>query len=96
MPPAPCPCHHCQLLQVAASYLQDHPDAVALLDYAASAGLTRVQCPWVLGPILWEERQVKKAVCWLSRQVGLGLRAGRGGHWPPGSSHTTLPTGQVD
>ena len=65
---------------MAASYLQQHPDAVALLDYVAGAGLTRVQCPWVLGPIQWREPQVKKAVCWLSQQVGLGqagLRLGR-------------------
>ncbi|KAI7836737.1 hypothetical protein COHA_009375 [Chlorella ohadii] len=59
--------------QVAASYLQEHPDAVAFLDYAAAAGLTRVQCPWVLGPIQWTDTQVKKAVVWLAQQVGKPL-----------------------
>lgn len=54
---------------MAASYLQQHPDAQALLDYAAGAGLARVQCPWVLGPICWDEAHVKKAACWLSQQV---------------------------
>lgn len=33
------------------------------------AGLTRVQCPWVLGPIAWDATQVKKAACWLAQQV---------------------------
>ncbi|EFN53574.1 hypothetical protein CHLNCDRAFT_6736, partial [Chlorella variabilis] len=62
--------------QVAASYLQEHPDAAAYVDYAAAAGtlwsrrLTRVQCPWVLGPIAWDATQVKKAACWLAQQVG--------------------------
>ncbi|KAL4427134.1 hypothetical protein ABPG77_001138 [Micractinium sp. CCAP 211/92] len=54
---------------VAASYLQEHPDATVYLDYAAAAGLTRVRCPWVLGPILWDETQVKKAATWLAQKV---------------------------
>ncbi|PSC74175.1 glucosamine-6-phosphate deaminase isoform A [Micractinium conductrix] len=54
---------------VAASYLQQHSDATVLLDYAAAAGLTRVGCPWVLGPIRWEATQVKKAACWLSQKL---------------------------
>lgn len=44
--------------QVAASFLQRHPDTLALLDYAAAAQLTRVRAPWLLGPIKWDEAQV--------------------------------------
>ena len=56
-------------LQVAASWLQEHPNATAMLDVAAAAALTRMQCPWVLGPICWDGVQTKKAVCWLAQQA---------------------------
>jgi hypothetical protein len=57
-----------------ASFLQSHPDAVALLDYAAAAKLTRVASPWQLGPVRWDEAQVKKAACWLSHKVRPRMR----------------------
>ncbi|GAB4813077.1 hypothetical protein N2152v2_000123 [Parachlorella kessleri] len=55
--------------RVAASYLQQHPGALMLLDYAAAAGLTRVRCPWLVGPIRWDPVAVRKAVVWLSQEV---------------------------
>jgi glucosamine-6-phosphate deaminase len=58
---------------VAASYLQSHPDARMVLDPAAAAGLTRSKCPWLLGPVEWDETLVRKAVIWLARQLGKAI-----------------------
>src|SRR5579871_2815059 len=38
---------------VAASFLQQHPDATFLLDRAAAAELTAFARPWALGPVNW-------------------------------------------
>jgi glucosamine-6-phosphate deaminase len=53
---------------VPASFLQEHPDARIVLDQAASEGLTRSRCPWLVGPVEWDERRIRKAVIWLARQ----------------------------
>ena len=58
---------------VPASFLQEHPAAGAVLDRAAAADLTRVRCPWVLGPMAWDERTIRKAVIWLARRVELAV-----------------------
>lgn len=56
--------------QVAASFLQDHPNSKFMLDRAAAAHLTRFSCPWLLGPIEWTATRIRKAVIWLAREVG--------------------------
>src|SRR5205823_1858621 len=38
---------------VAASFLQNHPDATFLLDAAAAGQLTAVHRPWMIGPVQW-------------------------------------------
>lgn len=53
---------------VAASYLQEHPDARFVLDQAASEMLTRSRCPWLVGPVEWDDRRIRKAVIWLARR----------------------------
>ena len=53
---------------VAASFLQEHPHAQIMLDEAAAAELTRCKCPWVLGPVEWTPRMIRKAVIWLATQ----------------------------
>ncbi len=58
---------------VAASFLQDHPNAMILLDEAAAAELTRGKSPWLLGPIEWNETLVRKAVIWLARKLGKAI-----------------------
>jgi glucosamine-6-phosphate deaminase len=58
---------------VAASFLQDHPDAEVLLDEAAAAELTRCRSPWVLGAVAWDARRIRKAVIWLARRVGKAI-----------------------
>jgi glucosamine-6-phosphate deaminase len=54
---------------VAASFLQQHPDATFMLDSAAAADLTRFRCPWVVTQPQWDTAQIRKAVIWLARQV---------------------------
>jgi len=54
---------------VAASFLQDHPNATIYLDSAASQSLTRYSAPWVCGPVDWDEEKIRKATIWLARHV---------------------------
>ncbi len=67
---------------IAASYLQQHTGqggrggAVRfVLDPAAAAELTRFKTPWLLGSVeqfglKWDERLTRRAVIWLSRELG--------------------------
>jgi glucosamine-6-phosphate deaminase len=52
--------------EVAATYLQGHPNATVYLDAAAAAELTRVKTPWLLGEIAWTRALEIRAVVWLS------------------------------
>jgi glucosamine-6-phosphate deaminase len=59
---------------VAASFLQQHPNAQFALDRAAAGELTSVKTPWLLGPIAhsgqaWDETTTKRAVIWLARKL---------------------------
>ena len=54
---------------VAASFLQEHPNAKVILDEAASAELTRTRSPWVLGWVPTEEASIRKAVIWLAQHL---------------------------
>jgi glucosamine-6-phosphate deaminase len=59
---------------IAASYLQQHPNARIMLDGAAAAELTRFKTPWLLGAIeqfglKWDEKTVRKAVIWLAKTL---------------------------
>ncbi|HEY1376079.1 MAG TPA: glucosamine-6-phosphate deaminase, partial [Gemmataceae bacterium] len=58
---------------VAASFLQNHPDATFLLDAAAAGQLTAVRRPWELGPVRWTPDRIRQAVIWLSLKVGKAL-----------------------
>ena len=55
--------------RIAASYLQQHPDATVVLDEAAAAGLTRYRSPWLLGHVAWNDTRIRKAVVWLARKL---------------------------
>jgi glucosamine-6-phosphate deaminase len=59
--------------EVAATFLQQHPNTAFYLDRAAAAELTRVATPWVLGPVEWTPELVIRAVVWLSRQTGKAI-----------------------
>jgi glucosamine-6-phosphate deaminase len=51
---------------VAATYLQQHQNAVFYVDPAAAAELTRVRTPWVIGEVKWTREMEIEAVIWLS------------------------------
>jgi glucosamine-6-phosphate deaminase len=59
--------------RIPASYLQQHGDAVALLDTGAAASLTDVATPWMLHTLNWTPDLIKRAVLWLARQTGKAL-----------------------
>ena len=52
---------------VAATYLQQHPNATVYLDGAAAAELTRRKTPWLLHDLSWTRPLELEAVVWLSR-----------------------------
>jgi len=59
---------------VAASFLQEHPNAEFALDPAAAEALTPVKTPWLLGPVAeegqtWDGRTTRRAVIWLARKL---------------------------
>ncbi|HEY0243705.1 MAG TPA: glucosamine-6-phosphate deaminase [Gemmatimonadaceae bacterium] len=54
---------------VAATYLQDHPNAVFYVDPAAAADLTRVRTPWIVGEVEWNHDLEMAAVIWLSGET---------------------------
>ena len=55
---------------VAATYLQQHPNAIFYVDFAAAADLTRVRTPWVIGEVKWTREKEIEAVIWLSETTG--------------------------
>jgi glucosamine-6-phosphate deaminase len=54
---------------IAASFLQEHPNAAVVLDEAAAGSLTRFRSPWLLGPVAWNDASIRKAVVWLARRL---------------------------
>jgi glucosamine-6-phosphate deaminase len=59
--------------EVAATYLQRHPNATAYLDVAAAAELTRVATPWLLEAVTWTPALTDRAVVWLAEQTGKAI-----------------------
>lgn len=53
-----------------ASLLQGHQDIRIFVDDNASAELTRVVAPWLIGPCEWTPKFIRKAVVWLCGKVG--------------------------
>jgi len=63
---------------VAASYLQQHPNARIVLDTSSAAELTRFKTPWLLGSVedfglKWDDRLTRRAAIWLAGTVGKPL-----------------------
>jgi len=54
---------------VAASFLQEHPNAQVYLDAAAAAKLTRYATPWKCGHVDWTPKLIRNAVIWLARKT---------------------------
>ncbi|MDF1755657.1 MAG: glucosamine-6-phosphate deaminase [Verrucomicrobiales bacterium] len=55
--------------QISASFLQEHENAIFLIDAAASGRLTRVQHPWLVGSVNWTDAMIKRSVIWLAETV---------------------------
>ncbi|MHB1072337.1 MAG: glucosamine-6-phosphate deaminase [Gemmatimonadaceae bacterium] len=60
-------------VEVAATFLQNHPNTTFYVDAASGSELTRVATPWVLDEVEWTPVMATRAVIWLSRQVGKGM-----------------------
>ncbi len=56
-------------LEVAATFLQRHPNTTFYLDSAAGAELTRIATPWLLDEVQWTPELMLRAVVWLSQQT---------------------------
>jgi len=54
---------------IPATFLQDHENVAIVLDEAASAELTRVKTPWVVGPCRWTDLMIRQGVVWLCGKV---------------------------
>ncbi len=60
-------------VEVAATFLQSHPNTTFYVDRAAGAELTSVATPWLLDEVEWTPELAFRAVVWLSRQTGKAL-----------------------
>lgn len=47
------------------SILQKHPNVSFIFDTASAAELTRIKTPWLVGPVRWSDKMIRKAVFWL-------------------------------
>lgn len=52
--------------QIPASFLQEHNNAIFVLDKEASSKLTRINTPWLVEKIVWTDRLTRKAVLGLA------------------------------
>ena len=55
---------------VPATYLQLSEHVEFILDIDAASELTRFNTPWLVKDCIWDKKQIKKAVIWLSSKVG--------------------------
>ncbi|HYE90143.1 MAG TPA: glucosamine-6-phosphate deaminase, partial [Terriglobales bacterium] len=60
-------------VEVAATFLQQHPKTTFYVDRSAGAELTRVKTPWLLDEVQWTPELTMRAVVWLSQQTGKGI-----------------------
>ncbi|HKN66600.1 MAG TPA: glucosamine-6-phosphate deaminase [Gemmatimonadaceae bacterium] len=56
-------------VEVAATFLQRHPDTTFYVDRAAGAELTRIKTPWLIDEVQWTQDLMVRAVIWLSQQT---------------------------
>ncbi|MDB4880295.1 MAG: glucosamine-6-phosphate isomerase [Gemmatimonadetes bacterium] len=60
-------------LEVAATFLQEHPATTFYLDASAGADLTRIATPWLIDEVRWSPELMLRAVVWLSQQTGRAI-----------------------
>ena len=51
--------------QIPSTFLQKHPNALVVLDEAASSKLTAVNTPWLVDSCMWDDKLIRRAVVWL-------------------------------
>src|SRR5688500_12562306 len=54
-------------VEVAATFLQRHPNTTFFVDLAAGDELTRIATPWLIDEVKWTPELTVRAVIWLSR-----------------------------
>ena len=56
--------------QIPSTFLQNHPNALVVLDEASSSQLTRIKTPWLLDTVDdWNDKLIRKAVVWLCQTL---------------------------
>ncbi|MDB4876340.1 MAG: glucosamine-6-phosphate isomerase [Gemmatimonadetes bacterium] len=60
-------------VEVAATFLQRHPNTTFYVDRAAAAELTRIKTPWLIDQVQWTQSLIIRAVIWLSQQTGKAI-----------------------
>jgi glucosamine-6-phosphate deaminase len=60
-------------VEVAATFLQRHPNTTFYLDRAASVELTRIKTPWLIDEVQWTQDLILRAVIWLSQRTGKAI-----------------------
>src|SRR2546423_8031870 len=56
-------------VEVAATFLQRHPNPTFYVDPAAGAELTRIKTPWLIDEVHWTQDLILRAVIWLSQRT---------------------------
>jgi glucosamine-6-phosphate deaminase len=60
-------------VEVAATFLQRHPNTTFYLDRPAAAELTRIKTPWLIDEVHWTQGLILRAVLWLSETTGKAI-----------------------
>ena len=60
-------------VEVAATFLQRHPNTTFYVDRAAGAELTRIKTPWLIDEVHWTQDLIVRAVIWLSQRTGKAI-----------------------
>jgi glucosamine-6-phosphate deaminase len=60
-------------VEVAATFLQRHPNTTFYVDRAAGAELTRIATPWLIDEVQWTPELTVRAVIWLSQQTNKAI-----------------------
>ncbi len=60
-------------IDVAATFLQNHPGTTFYVDNAAAAELTRIATPWLVDAVVWTPTVTLRAVVWLSGTTGKAI-----------------------
>ncbi len=59
--------------QIPATFLQNHDNVEIIVDEAASSELTRRKTPWLVGPVKWDDKYIRKAITWLSLKLDIPI-----------------------